>query len=447
MADKRRQGYFTKHAKSSAALVSLGIHAVLIVIALTFVAVTVIQKEEKAFEAKPVNRPKMQLKKLQVPVNIKKKKVQKPKLRKRIVVQPKMNTSMPDIRMPEISGVKGGLGGGATGGIGGAGALGFTMPEINVFGVRSKGEKVYIMLDASNEMMYDEMGGIPAYTIIKNELVSILSGLPPTALFNVAVFDSWRTYQIFPKLVPASSANVSKVEAWLEPLNTVRPGMGVDEWGPRTLGPGGMPSEENFITGKFQRTELWHRPSMLAMQQQADAVFVLTSWWGYQRFATEERDKAWLESSKGKRYLEKAEEALALYDQECRDRVAKGEAPRVLNRHDKRLLVVTYFPGTELPPEPEFYYHKPEEYIKPMLELREQYKPKTVHAKSGLRSKKSSQKEFTYNVIRFVRTEEDGDSHRNRVSNANFKKMTGYFRGNYREIAGLEAIKSSVGGN
>ena len=58
MAEKRKQGYFAKHAKSSAALVSLGIHAVLIVIALTFVAVTVVQKEEKACEAKPVNRPK-----------------------------------------------------------------------------------------------------------------------------------------------------------------------------------------------------------------------------------------------------------------------------------------------------------------------------------------------------------------------------------------------------
>ncbi|VGO19512.1 hypothetical protein [Pontiella sulfatireligans] len=115
---KTGKAFFTAHAKSSAALVSLGIHAVLIVIALSFVAVTVIQKEEKAFEAKPVNRPKMTLKKLQVPVNIKKKTTKKPKLRKRIVVQPKMNASMPDIKMPEISGVKGGLGGGMAGGIG-----------------------------------------------------------------------------------------------------------------------------------------------------------------------------------------------------------------------------------------------------------------------------------------------------------------------------------------
>jgi len=46
----------------------------------------------------------MALKKLQVPVNIKKKASKKPKLRKRIVVQPKMNSSMPEI---EIFGVKG----------------------------------------------------------------------------------------------------------------------------------------------------------------------------------------------------------------------------------------------------------------------------------------------------------------------------------------------------
>ena len=50
--------FFTKHAKSSAALVSLGIHAVLIVVALSFVAVTVIQKEDKKFEAPKIKRPR-----------------------------------------------------------------------------------------------------------------------------------------------------------------------------------------------------------------------------------------------------------------------------------------------------------------------------------------------------------------------------------------------------
>lgn len=318
------------------------------------------------------------------------------------------------------------------------------MPEIDVFGIKGKGEKVFIMLDASDEMMYDEMGGIPAFTIIKEELVKIIDGLPQTALFNVSVFDKWKAYAMFPKLVPANNVNVAKVEEWLKPLNAVRPGMGVDEWGTRTLGVGGMQIQEDFRTGIFKGTESWHRPTMLAMKQQADAVFVLTSWWGYQRFAESERDREWFNTSKGKRYLEKAAEALQKYDQECRDRVAQGQAPRVLNRHDKRLLVVTYFPGTELPPEPEYYYHKPEEYIKGMLEVRENNKKSVVQAKSGFRNKRGAKGGFSFNVVRFVRVDEDDSYFRNGRSIENFKKMTGYLGGDYREIAGLEAIKSSV---
>ena len=138
----KNKGFFGAHAKSSAIAVSLGIHAVLILVAVTFVAVRVVTKEEQRFEAKPVNRPKMQLKKLQVPVNIKKKKTQKPKLRKRIVVKPKLNQTVPDIKMPEISGVKGGLGNAAGSGLGGAGGIGFSMPEINLFGVKGKGTQL-----------------------------------------------------------------------------------------------------------------------------------------------------------------------------------------------------------------------------------------------------------------------------------------------------------------
>ena len=93
--------------------VSLALHAVLLVVALSFVAVTVVTKGEKKFESRQVNRPRMPPKKLQVPVKIKKQK-RKPKLRQRIVVKTKVR-NMPDIKMPEISGIKGGLGAGVGG--------------------------------------------------------------------------------------------------------------------------------------------------------------------------------------------------------------------------------------------------------------------------------------------------------------------------------------------
>jgi len=44
MSTKKK--FFARHSKSSALVVSVGIHALLIVVALSFVAVTVIQKDE-----------------------------------------------------------------------------------------------------------------------------------------------------------------------------------------------------------------------------------------------------------------------------------------------------------------------------------------------------------------------------------------------------------------
>ena len=127
--NRKKSWWFAKHAKSSAAMISLGIHAVLVVIALSFVAVTVIQKEDQKFEAKQVNRPKQQLKRLQVPVKVKKTKP-KPKLRKRVVVK-NVTRKTPEFKMPEITGVKGGLG--AVGdGAGGVESIGFTMPEMDL---------------------------------------------------------------------------------------------------------------------------------------------------------------------------------------------------------------------------------------------------------------------------------------------------------------------------
>ena len=81
-----------------------------------------------------------------------------------------------------------------------------------------------------------------------------------------------------------------------------------------------------------------------------------------------------------------------------------------------------------------------------MLELREEYRPNSVKSKRGLRKKNAGRSEFSFNVVRFIRVNEDDSEFRNGRSIENFKKMTGYFNGDYRELKGLEAIKSSVSG-
>ncbi|MDF7822783.1 hypothetical protein P4B35_02055 [Pontiellaceae bacterium B12227] len=436
MSAKPKKRFFANHAKSSAALVSLGIHAILIVVALSFVAVTVIQKEDNKFEAKPVNRPKMQLKKLQVPVNIKKKKTQKPKLRKRIVVQPKMNQNMPDIKMPEITGVKGGLGSAAGDGLGGAGGLGFSMPEIELFGIKGKGEKVFIILDASGDMMVDEIGGIPAYTIIKSELVRILGGLNPTVLFNIAVYGGG-DYTLFPDLVPASRGNVAKVERWLEPLNAVTKNMGDKDYGPKTLGAGGISiSGNNEIEPLKSNVGYWARPMMRAMEQQADSIFVLSCSWGFLAQKIDDADQ-WSES-KWVRWKEKVAESKIRFKEDNDLRRQKGEAPRVLpNSNQDRHRVRIYFPNEPQPPHPKFYVYTPKEVLEAYDNTRKKFKPK-VPTTSGLGKRSQKKDKYSINVIHFVRTDDE------KGEDARFKKITSLTKGEYIRIQGMEAIESSV---
>ena len=447
MPEKKR--FFANHAKSSAALVSLAIHAALIVVALSFVAVTVITKEENAFEAKPASRPKMQLKKLQVPVNIKKKKVQKPKLRKRIVVKPKINQNMPDIKMPEITGVKGGMGSAGGDGLGGAGGLVFSMPEFEIFGIKSKGERVFLILDAAEDMMYDEMGGIPAYTIIKGEMVRVLGELGPTAVFNVAVYETGRTRVLFPALVSANSVNVAKAAAWLKPLNATKAGMGSDDVGLKTLGPGGQERGDDLRIGKFNdplnpSQDRWYRPSMIAMQQQADVVFLFTNMWGLQRKAEEDphlpKYQKWYETSPGKKWLECYAEAKRLQAQENKERAKRGEPPRVIRDTPWQYNGV-YFPDIERPPQPDWYYYTARDFAEALVATRAKFRPSEVQGRSGISRKKTKKMEFSFNVVQFMRVDDEGQGARDIPK---FKRLTSLCNGQHRTVAGLEAIRSYV---
>jgi hypothetical protein len=452
-----KKQFFANHAKSSAALVSLGIHAVLIVIALSFVAVTVITKEDKAFEAKPVKRPKMSLKKLQVPVNIKKKATKKPKLRKRIVVQPKMNQTMPDIKMPEITGVKGGLGGGIAGGLGAGGGVGFSMPEIEIFGVKGKGEKIFLILDTNDQMLVDEMGGIPAYTLIKDEMIRIVEELPPTALFNICIFQHGNVQTLFPSLVPATDANAQKTKAWLNPLNLTADAAKSGNYGIKTLGPGGFNKTADYRIGKFAKPmkkggeiyggpnshdRRWYDSVMVAMQQQADTVFVLSNGWGHQRVALKKVPtiNEWRETtSAGKQWKGNAVKARAKLAAENEKRKAAGQPPKVIAGGEWG-LVLTYFPGTEKPPQPDFYYFKARDYAEVFVMMKDQYRPKEGLTTSGLKKKNRGKVDFSLNVVQFIRQ----DAEENERTAGNFSQLTQACKGQYQTVAGLDEIKSYV---
>jgi hypothetical protein len=226
MSGKPKKRFFANHAKSSAMVVSLGIHAVLIVVALSYVAVTVIKKEDKQFEAKPVSRPKAPLKKLKVPVKMAKKKP-KPKLRKNLVVK-KVNRKVPQFTMPEIAGVQGGLG--AMAGGDGVAGIGFSMPEIDFFGTKASGEKVVFVVHFGPATISAGGGGdgeSPKYNpfsrmtglTIRNRLDDLVQGLPEYTLFNIMAYYAGDAWAFQPNMMLATKANKQKVQDWMDPVN------------------------------------------------------------------------------------------------------------------------------------------------------------------------------------------------------------------------------------
>jgi hypothetical protein len=434
---KPKRRFFAKHAKSSAMMVSLIVHFILIAVAVSFVAVTVINKEDQHFEAKKVARPKVPLKKLQVPVNIKKKKTQKPKLRKRIVVKPKLDQKIPDIKMPEITGVKGGIGS-AGDSLGGGGSLGFTMPEINIFGLKSRGEKVFLVLDCGPGMMADARGGIPAYNLIKNELLTIVDHLPPTTLFNLAVYSKGGTYVLFPKMHSATPDHVAKARAWLGPLNQFKPGMGNAEYGPKTLGPGGTATKENLAMPPLKNSSYWLRPALMAMQQQADAIYVLTESWGALNYVMEtfQTGASWDEDDKAD-WQEAVVKARQMFDEENRQRRAKGLPPKVLGSTSSSALVKHYLPRVKHPPKTvgkKKHGYSPAEIEEGMKAVRAKHATgNPIQLKSGV-SKKRSKDQFSFNVIHFTTKADNAPI-------GQFKKLTNELRGDYLQLEGLDAIR------
>ena len=105
--NRRKQTVGVVKGAPSGFILSLAVHAAAFAVAGLLVVFTVVQKEDKKFvPPKPVDRPKMKLRKPQVKV----KKTSKPKSAQRIVTKVQ-KASMPEIQLPEMSGVGDGFAG------------------------------------------------------------------------------------------------------------------------------------------------------------------------------------------------------------------------------------------------------------------------------------------------------------------------------------------------
>jgi hypothetical protein len=439
--------------RSSALIITIVIHVLILVAAATFVAVTVVQRSETKFEGKQIVRPKMKLKKLQVPVKIDKNTRQQSKVSQRVTSAARVTTKSVDFKMPEMTGLGGGAGVDLSG-FSLGGSLGFASTQINVFGLKSTGEKIVFILDTSRNMLIDEIGGIPAYKIIKDELTGLIGRLPPTTLFNVIIFDANREAVAFsPDLCPASDANVQKLKTWLAPLNTDQTRIGT-----ATLASPGTPLtyEPAIPIANIQRG--WPAALSYALQKGADNIY----WLGTFDFLMYIHKDLYADVKRGKPLSEptgmppefhgvdysscggkeqwdaKVAEARKLLDTENAQRKASGQPARVIPAFGgEYALVAMYFPGISIPQMKDAkirYLYTAQDVIDYIGTLQKKYSEQDRRSVSiGLKKKKLS-----FNVIHFVPKDKDY------VPLQVLEDVAQKMNGNYLRIQGRDAIKSSA---
>ena len=347
--------------------VSIAIHVVLLFIAGFFIAVEVVPRLETDFKGKEIVRPKINLKKLRVPVKFKNVALQQaPKASQRIVTPPPIKTQSVDFTVPDITG----LGNGISMDISGAGfggSLGFAVTKLNIFGLESSGEKVVFLLSTSAKMLTDDIGGIPAYTIIKNELTGLIGTLPPTALFNVMIHDDVRAVGFSKEWAQASDANLSKLKSWLAPLNQDN-----KKYGLETLASPGHPMKfepsKPIYEGITWKTQYgWIHGLAHSLQRGAESVYILgrrlpLNWIEGDVWRAREKGIILEKSRTNNRVVSvdysgvggiakwKATEARAekLHKEENEARIANGQPVRVLPRR-RYIVARTYLPKEKLP--------------------------------------------------------------------------------------------------
>ena len=331
---------------TEAAVISIGIHVVLILLAGSIVAIKYVQKRDAALHGENISRPKLERRQLQMPVKVKnlQKQSKRPKITTRMASVSQSSFSLPDMMgMGDLGSAgfdRSGGGERSLSSMGSAGSLGFGVSGVNFFGARSKGEKMVFIIEADKRMVEDRRGGYFTYKFAKERLLQMIDGMSSATLFNVMVYLRDSSVMFQPKLVPATPENREAVKRWIAPLNSTPSVVGrIDNLS------GAYRPPRKYEDTKIDRMYYWVRPVQAAMEQRPDNIFVLCSGYGKQHVPDDnimrifdiESEAEWMEAKgwdaeriakfdrERDEWLAKARQRLA---DENRARQAAGEPPK-----------------------------------------------------------------------------------------------------------------------
>jgi hypothetical protein len=156
---------------------------------------------------------------------------------------------------------------------------------VSFFGVQGSGSRIAFILDASQNMLTDENGGPGCYSFVKEQIRKGAAGIQNDRQFNVILHNGRQLALFQPQMVPASPENIEALREWLQPVNSDSLQPGIPD-GIATVTP-----MRDYKTSIGSDSSGWLLALQAAIEQQADAVFIAGSGWGYHPVSREKGRK------------------------------------------------------------------------------------------------------------------------------------------------------------
>ena len=221
---------------------------------------------------------------------------------------------------------------------GASGRLGLGISEVNIFGLKSKAERVLFAIDASKDMLVDKKGGLNSYRAIKEEITSMVENLSTGTLFNVVFFQKGKLLFFKPNPVPAGKAVAEALKKWIAPINENIKSLGLRGAKRRPLT--ALPEHPVHKAIRKHHHDTYNEMMYLTqvfLEQSIDAAFVITGnhpgIGRVRRSDTREEREAWREVVQDPDYREQLKE----YREARREAAKKARAKlKKLNERRKR---------------------------------------------------------------------------------------------------------------
>ncbi|MET0262066.1 MAG: hypothetical protein ABW223_04160 [Rariglobus sp.] len=291
-APVNRRSLFQRLTRSVPLLVTVIVHAVLLAIAGIFFVSETFTEKRKTFEAAQSADKSEFTRQVEHRLSVARRaggsSAVSPVSTQRIFSTAENALSLPD--MPELAQVGasslGGMGGFGNGvGLHGSGAglstslgssasLGRGFMSMSFLGITAQNaRRVAFVVDISPELLDIRKGGFEAFAIIREEIMKLISQLPPASEFGVVVYDEGTVIRFRNEMLPASVANKTEFFEWMKPINAQPSRIGAqsvpvrNNWRARPLPDAGL--DPDYLP------PYWMRSLRAALELGPDAVYVI----------------------------------------------------------------------------------------------------------------------------------------------------------------------------